>query len=144
MINKLPLPKLLLELTERGAWLHPGDEVLRNAFPLLTKPLDFATSVNGSPILAGLGWPVDSRDWSSLRVYFEGEERPLPCLDARRAVFLAVNRFPGDDVAIALDFRGGLDRPCVVASRWLESGSEWFLIAEDFESFWRRLGSSRD
>ncbi len=137
MVNRLPVPGLLGELIGRGEWVHPGDDVLRRAFPLLTDPLDFLPSVDGVPIVAFQGWPPASQAWACLRMYVEGEERPLPWLDARSAVFVALNRIPGDDVAIALDFRRRVDRPRVVASRWLDAEAAWFVLAEDFERFWQ-------
>lgn len=139
MTEMLSVPKLLRELLEQGRWLHPGDDVLKGAFPSLTDPLEFCAAIDGRPISTYLGWPSASSEWTVFRMYADRNPRPLPWLDAHLAVFLAVNRVPGDDVAIALDFRGDLNAPAVVASHWPESGSEWVLLAESFDAFWRAV-----
>ena len=66
----------------------------------------------------------------------------LPWLDPKKAVFIAVNRMPGDDVAIALDYRTGPTTPRVVASRWDDTGSSWFEVAPTFGEFCALIGLS--
>lgn len=66
----------------------------------------------------------------------------LPWLDVELALFLAVNRMPGDDVAIALDFRGDPADPPVVASDfWTDPHRcAWRLVAPRFSAFADALG----
>jgi len=81
-------------------------------------------------------------DWNVAKRYRDHElPRPVPWLNADRAKFIAVNRVPGDDVAIALDYRADTNEPRVVASH-LRGGSscEWFEVAATFEAFARLLG----
>jgi hypothetical protein len=66
----------------------------------------------------------------------------LPWLDVELAVFVAVNRFPGDDLAIALDYRTKASEPRVVANDWVQSegGCIWREVAPSFSEFVRLLG----
>lgn len=66
----------------------------------------------------------------------------LPWLDADLAVLIGVNRNPGDDVAIALDYRSGRDDPAVVASdRWTDPRRcAWRVVAPTFSAFVAALG----
>ncbi len=65
----------------------------------------------------------------------------LPFLDADLFLFLAINVLPGDDSAVALDYRTGLKAPRVVASDWTGPGAtcQWKVVAPDFESFAQRF-----
>ncbi|WP_433469809.1 S1 RNA-binding domain-containing protein [Spirillospora sp. CA-128828] len=66
----------------------------------------------------------------------------LPWLDADLAVLIGVNRNPGDDVAIALDYRTGSDEPRVVASDWWTDPHRcaWRVVAPTFSAFAAALG----
>ncbi len=66
----------------------------------------------------------------------------LPWLDAERAVLIAVNRDPGDDVALALDYRTDVTDPRVVASDfWTDpSRCSWRLVAPSFTQLMSMLG----
>jgi hypothetical protein len=65
----------------------------------------------------------------------------LPWRDVDLSFFVAVNRFPGDDVGIALDYRTGVGNPRVIANDW-GSGREciWREVAPTFSSFVQALG----
>ena len=70
-----------------------------------------------------------------------------PWLDVEQALNIAVNRRPGDDVAIALDYRTGLSDPRVVGSdAWTgqhETGQfryVWREVAPAFSVFAEALG----
>jgi hypothetical protein len=70
--------------------------------------------------------------------------RPVdePWLDAERAFVIAVNRWPGDDVAIALDYRTDPADPRVVASDWWTDPRRcaWRIVTPTFSAFTRALG----
>jgi hypothetical protein len=72
------------------------------------------------------------------------ERVELLWLDADRSLFVAVNRRPGDDVGIALDYRTNVLDPRVVASDW-GSGQAcvWREVAPTFSDFVRILGLVR-
>ena len=57
-------------------------------------------------------------DWASRYFHVTRTEHRLglPWLDAGLALCIAVDRAPGDEVAIVLDYRGELRAPMVVAS----------------------------
>ena len=68
----------------------------------------------------------------------------LPWLDVEMAILVAVNRFPGDDLGIALDYRTDTADPRVVASDWDPGpgGCRWREVAPSFSKFVQLLGSS--
>ncbi|GAA3809791.1 hypothetical protein ACFS5L_44390 [Streptomyces phyllanthi] len=66
----------------------------------------------------------------------------LPWLDVEQAVLIAVNRVPGDDVALALDYRTSPSDPRVVGSDfWTNPRQcEWRVVTPGFSSFAQALG----
>ncbi|MFI1584400.1 hypothetical protein [Embleya sp. NPDC020630] len=70
------------------------------------------------------------------------EPLELPWLDVEQAVLVAVNRNPGDDVALALDYRTEPADPRVVGSDfWTDPGlCRWRVVAPTFSAFAARLG----
>ncbi|GCD94653.1 hypothetical protein [Embleya hyalina] len=66
----------------------------------------------------------------------------LPWLDVEQAVLIAVNRNPGDDVALALDYRTDPTDPRVVGSDFRTNPHEcqWRVVAPAFSTFATRLG----
>ena len=120
-VNGLLLPPLLLAAMRKEEWCHPGDDRLRRLIPFFQEPVDFLRSVDamqresshriaGDPALAGV-FRVKRGSCSATPVI-------IPWLDVERAVFIAVNRVPGDDIAIALDYRTSFEDPRVVANVW--------------------------
>jgi hypothetical protein len=136
------VPLLLRTLIESDRWNHPGEEILRREVPLLADPVDFRNRVSIDSAASELASSFTSQDWDVFKLYRDDQpERPLPWLNADRALFIAVNRVPGDDVAIALDYRADGSAPRVVASHWRDGKScEWFEVAESFEAFARSIG----
>lgn len=67
----------------------------------------------------------------------------LPRLDVDRALLVAVAE-PGDDTAVALDYRTNSLDPRVVASDvWTDSGRcDWRVVVETFSEFVSVLGLS--
>lgn len=135
------IPQLLLTLIESGQWHHPGDDVLYRVIPLLSDPIDFRSWIP-STVASELQGSFTPRDFESFKMYRNNQPaRPLPWLNADEAVFIAVNRIPGDDVAIALDFRDAKVEPKVVASHYRDNKSlEWFEVAATFAEFAQLLG----
>lgn len=147
-VRGLVLPALLAELLASGRWRHPGDEVLHAALPWFEDPVDFLSTTDrmeresrfldmcadderGSRMLHVTRGSVVGKIW-------------LPWLDAEAAVLIAVNRHPGDDVAIALDYRNDAKDPAVVASdpwTWTyPSAYLWRPVAPAFAAFAAMLG----
>jgi len=147
-VRGLALPALLIDLLTSGRWQHPGDDVLRQVLPWFEYPLDFLTST-ASMERESRSLDMEADDQRSSRIFHitrGGMAGPvwLPWLDAELAFFIAVNRLPGDDVAMALDYRGEPGRPTVVASDcWTYPGGAGYLwrpVASSFEAFARMLG----
>jgi hypothetical protein len=123
-VRGLELPALLADLLATGRWQHPGDDVLRRALPWFESPLVFLRST-GAMERESASLDADADDDRAAR-YFQvtrgtGHRLGLPWLDARLAFCIAVNRTSGDDVAIALDYRG------MTFSGWRSAGS-WLMI----------------
>jgi hypothetical protein len=142
-VNGLPLPDLLVCLIRKGCWTHPGDARLREIIPFLVDPVDFLTSLEAmtressghladDPALAPVFHEVRGRQAAELI--------ELPWRDVDRSIYVAVNRFPGDDVGIALDYRTSVDDPRVIANDW-GSGQEclWRVVAPTFRQFAQSL-----
>lgn len=140
-IRGLVVPPLLLPLLRDGRWRHPGETILARTMPWFEDPLHFLTSVEAmareSHSLASL-----TEDAASAQLFRQarGTERPepidLPWLDVDMAFLIAVNERPGDDVAIALDYRTDPTDPRVLASDfWTEPGPcSWREVAPAFSA----------
>lgn len=144
-LRGLALPVLLASLLASGRWQHPGDDVLRQVLPWFESPLVFLRSAGEMERESTSLGENAGDDWASR--YFHvargaGRRLGLPWLDARLAFFIAVNRTPGDDVAIALDYRGENGSPAVVASdAWTyPRGHLWRPAAPSFDVFASMLG----
>ncbi|WP_162907537.1 hypothetical protein [Allorhizocola rhizosphaerae] len=85
---------------------------------------------------------LSARLFRTVRGSAHGEAVELPWLDIERAVLIAVNRVPGDDVAIALDYRQDHGKPRVVASDFWTDPKQcsWRLVAPSFTAFATDLG----
>ena len=143
-VNGLPLPPLFVELLQQERWQHPGDHALRRLIPFLREPLDFLTTVQAMR-RESRGILADDPDiamvFHAARGSKSTEPIGLPWLDVELAVFIAVNRFPGDDLGIALDYRTESANPRVVANDYHSGGSGciWREVAPSFSEFVRLL-----
>ena len=143
-MNKLIFPPLLVELMNTGRWKQPSDEKIKQVIPFLLEPVDFLLDVDGirresSGVLA------DMSDMSEFFHEYRGSktsEKDLPWLDVDRALFVAVNRVAGADIAIALDYRTDVNDPRVVASDWWSGNKThcWREVESRFSDFVRKLG----
>jgi hypothetical protein len=137
-LNSLVIPDLLIQLMERGVWKHPGDEVIKTIIPFFHEPIDFVTSIAGMHVEPFPGYDHMFQDSGTSN----SQAKSLPWLDSDLAIFLAINRHIGDDIAIALDYRISRGSPRVVANNWHTgiSGCPWEVVAPTFEEFISRLG----
>jgi hypothetical protein len=152
-VRGLALPQLLVGLLDSSQWRHPGDDVLGAVVPWFEDPLDFLHSPGEmsreSWFLYEDGTADDPRG-SALFHVVRGSvagPRDLPWLDVEQAFNIAVNRRPGDDVAIALDYRTDPSDPRVVGSdAWTgqrQTGRVqyvWREAAPTFSAFVEALG----
>jgi hypothetical protein len=156
-VRGLALPPLLAGLLDSGRWRHPGDDVLRAVVPWFEDPLVFLRSPDamrlGSWWLYEDGSADDPRDSALFHVVRGSVAGPgdLPWLDVEQAFNIAVSRRPGDDVAIALDYRTDPSDPRVVGSdawtRQPETGRiqyAWRQVAPSFSAFAEALGLLAD
>jgi hypothetical protein len=143
LINGLPLPKLLMEMLEQGRWKHPGDEVLRSLIPGLYEPthdpVDFLQSVDSIARNSPNG-PIGGKEM--MNTYKEkrgsgGAVPELPWVDVEKRLLVAVCKWPGDDVGIALDYRTSVTDPSVVALCYGGDGIGfyWTRVSDSFTKF---------
>jgi hypothetical protein len=138
-IRGLPIPDLLVRMISEGRWRHPGDDAIRRVMPYMTDPLVFPASLE---IIEGESRIAIADDGEPLRIHRGStwpDESDLPWLDIERAFFVAINQIPGDDVAVALDYRADPISPRVVASEWTDAGCFWRVVSADFSEFVREL-----
>jgi hypothetical protein len=146
-VNGWPLPELLIALIRDGHWVHPGDARLRELIPFMGDPVVFLSTPERMTF-ESVDRLADDPQLSALFRIARGcrvaERVELPWLDADRSFFVAVSRWPGDDVGIALDYRTDALDPRVVASDW-GSGQAciWREVAPTFSGFVRLLGLGR-
>ena len=152
-VRGLALPPLLVSLLGSGRWRHPGDDVLSMVVPWFEDPLDFLRGPREmrreSWFLYEDGSADDPRGSALFHVVRGSVAGPgdLPWLDVEQAFNIAVNRRPGDDVAIALDYRTDPSDPRVVGSdAWTgqqQTGRlqyAWREVAPAFSVFAEALG----
>jgi len=147
VVRGLAVPPTLTDLLERGRWKHPGDTVLRKVIPWFGAPLIFLSTVDqmrreSRSIDRFADDDRSSTLFRAKRASASDGPVELPWLDTERAFLIAVNRIPGDDVAVALDYRTDAAGPRVLASDfWSNPGQcAWRIVAPTFVSFADALG----
>ncbi len=96
---------------------------MRAKVPFIHEPLVFLSSKDEMVFESGpLMGPFEAEHplFSEYRGSVIGK-RDLPWVDVEQTLFLIVNKWPGDDVGIALDYRPGLHAPRVVGGDWHSS-----------------------
>ena len=140
-IRGLVVPPLLLSLLKAGRWQHPGEKALARAMPWFEDPLHFLTSVEAMT-RESVSLDILTDDDASAQIFRQarGVERAepidLPWLDIDLAFLVAVNERPGDDVAIALDYRTDPMDPRVLATDfWTEPNRcSWREVTPTFSA----------
>ncbi len=138
-VRGLRLPGQLVSMLRTNLWHDPDEHALLDLMPWFEEPLDFLTSPYWMQReSATLDRLADNECFMLVR----GGPSHLPWLDAERAVFIAVNRIPGHDVAVALDYRTDPDNPRVVASDvWSDPRRcVWRAVTPTFSELVDRLG----
>ncbi|MFI6008394.1 hypothetical protein ACIBAG_06140 [Streptomyces sp. NPDC051243] len=146
-VRGLALPDRLTSALRRGRWQHPGDVAMRALIPWFEEPLDFLlTPTEMTRESRSLDMFADDPRSSELFREVRGSQRrapvELPWLDIEQAVLIAVNRRPGDDVALALDYRTDPSDPRVVGSDFWTNPRQcaWRTVAPAFSVFADALG----
>jgi hypothetical protein len=144
-INALPIPSLLVDLLEQRRWRNPGENVIRQLAPFLREPVDFLTTVEAITRESS-GFLADEPGIANFFHVARGSKSTepirLPWLDVDLALFIAVNRYGGDDLAIALDYRPNVEDPRIVANDWQDgglTGCVWREVADSFSTFVKLL-----
>ncbi|MGW6865089.1 hypothetical protein ACWGHM_37475 [Streptomyces sp. NPDC054904] len=140
-VRGLPLPAPLTSLIDRGLWRHPGDAVLAKVAPWFEDPLAFVADPE-QMAFASRSMDIVADDPSA--GYFRQARGSrgtapleLPWLDVEQAVLIAITRNPGDDGALALDYRTDPSDPRVVGSDyWTDPDRcRWRVVAPTFSGF---------
>lgn len=145
-VRGLAPPSLLVNMLAAGLWRHPGDAAMRKFIPWFEDPLIFLTNLDHMRRESRSldAFADDHRSSELFRVVRGSMAGPvdLPWLDVDRAFLIAVNRMPGDDVAIALDYRSDPPAPRVVASdSWTGPHQyAWRIVAPTLGAFAEALG----
>ncbi|WP_460066259.1 hypothetical protein [Streptomyces sp. YKOK-I1] len=147
MVRGHLLPARLASLLSRGRWRHPGDAELARLIPWFEDPLDFLPSTDQMTRESrSMDMFADDPPSSELFREVRGSERQgpveLPWLDVDLAFLIAVNRRPGDDVALALDYRTDPADPRVVGSDFWTNPRQcaWRTVTPTFSAFAEALG----
>ncbi|MFJ2172588.1 hypothetical protein ACIOHE_06675 [Streptomyces sp. NPDC087851] len=144
-VRGLPLPAPLTSLIDRGLWQHPGDGVLAKVIPWFEDPLLF---VSNPEQMAFASQSMDMFADDPHSTYFRQARGSsgispleLPWLDVEQAVLIAITRNPGDDGALALDYRTDPSDPRVVGTDYWSNPllCEWRVVAPTFSGFVTRL-----
>jgi hypothetical protein len=146
-VRGLVMPWALTDLLARGRWKHPGDAVVRTDLPWFDAPLMFLTTVEHMRRESrSLDMFADDERMSQLfrvkRSSTSDAAIELPWLDPEQAFLIAVNRIPGDDVAVALDYRDSAIDPCVIARDFWSDPQQcaWRVVAPTFLPWAATLG----
>ncbi|MEU9319707.1 hypothetical protein [Streptomyces sp. NPDC048295] len=145
-VRGLVLPAPLTSLIDRDLWLHPGDAVLAKVIPWFEDPLAF---VPNPEQMAFASQPMDmfaddphADFFRQARGSRDTAPHELPWLDVEQAVLIAITRNPGDDGALALDYRTDPSDPRVVGSDFRTDPllCQWRTVAPAFSGFVTSLG----
>jgi hypothetical protein len=145
-VRGLRLPDPLIALLTANLWRDPQDSALRALMPWFEDPLIFLSSLDQIQRESG-SLDEFADDDASAQLFRElrgsrvAHAVELPWLDVEKAVLIAVNRNPGDDVAIALDYRTNPLDPRVVASDFWTNPQQCArrVVAPTFTKFVKRL-----
>ena len=141
VVNGLPLPTLLIELLQQGKWKHPGEDIIQDVIPFLHAPMQFMVDSDWmNSETRCFDDDLDDELFHQTRGSKSSAPIELPWLDCERMVFIAICKYPGDDVAIALDYRTNSDDPRVVASDLQDNEYYWREVTPTFTEFVERLG----
>ncbi|MEU8777163.1 hypothetical protein [Streptomyces sp. NPDC048606] len=147
-VRGLPLPVPLMSLIDRGLWRHPGDAAMAQVVPWFEDPLAFVRDPE-QMTFASRSMDLIADDPHPHSAYFRQARGSasavpleLPWLDVEQAVLIACTRNPGDDGALALDYRTDPADPRVVGSDyWTDPQMcRWRIVAPTFSDFVARLG----
>ncbi|MFI6897537.1 hypothetical protein ACIBM4_25830, partial [Streptomyces sp. NPDC050256] len=115
MVRGLALPALLTSLVDRDLWRDPGDAVLAKAIPWFKDPLRLVSNPEqmayASQSMDMFADDPHSAFFRQARGSRSVAPLELPWLDVERAVLIAITRRPGDDGALALDYRSDPSDP---------------------------------
>ncbi|MFF3013427.1 hypothetical protein [Streptomyces sp. NPDC057939] len=130
-----------MSLIDLGLWRHPGDAVLGRVIPWFEDPLRFVQDPEQMTFASrsmdmvaddpGAGYFRQARGSNG------ATPLELPWLDVEQAVLIAITRNPGDDGALALDYRTDPSDPRVVGSDyWTDPDAcRWRVVAPTFSAF---------
>ncbi|MFF3562530.1 hypothetical protein ACFYXS_21065 [Streptomyces sp. NPDC002574] len=119
-VRGLALPERLAALIDRDLWHHPGDAVSAEVVPWFEDLLAFVSDAEQMD-LASRSMDLFADDphcafFRQARGSRGTVPLDLPWLDVEHAVLIAITRNPGDDGALALDYRTDPSDPRAVGS----------------------------
>ncbi len=146
-VRGLRLPELLVHQLRAGLWRKPDDSALHVVMPWFEDPLIFLSGLDqirdaSTPLEMVADDAPSARFFREVRGSRVTHPVELPWLDIEQALLIAVNRDPGDDVAVALDYRTSPTDPRVVASDFWTNPRQCArrIVTPTFTQFAERLG----
>ena len=141
-VNKLPLPRLLTELISSGKWKTPSSNLIEKIAPFLKEELEFLQTIESMESNSSIDLP-EYENMFQLDSKKDERANNLPWMDTSKSVLIALNKIPGDDIAIALDYRNSIDSPRLIANNWHTMtkpiGGKWEVISDSFQEFAKDL-----
>lgn len=135
-----------MSLIDRGLWRHPGDAALAKVIPWFKDPLHFVSNPQqmeyASRSMDMFADDPHTAFFRQARGSKGAAPLELPWLDIEQAVLIVTTRIPGDDGALALDYRSDPSDPRVVGSDfWADPHlCQWRVVAPTFSGFVTSLG----
>ncbi len=148
MPENIYITPLLLRLIASGDWKQPTDKQIETIAPFFNgEPLDFLTTVESIKRTSRLTFDTERKVDTMFREYIGSLcllPKQLPWRDVEQSLLIAVCRNPGDDIAIALDYRTSQTNPRVIGSNWTPHTSRitWQVITPTFTEFLEKLDIS--
>ena len=104
---------------------------LSSKFSFLEFPMEFLQSLEEIRLLSSDQTFLIEEYWNVRSSQNLNKEIDLPYLDFDNSLMIAINKYPGEDLAIALDYRSNPDVPCVVGSNFNkeDGGCEWKTLS---------------
>lgn len=131
-INNLEVPFQLINLIEKDMDLYNLGRIC-NFFSFINYPVKFFDEVTTIIKLSAYDFFVNEKFWAIKNGL--KEEIMFPFLDIKKSLIIGGNKYPGDDLLIALDYRGNANQPSVVATDFshAEKHCYWRVIANNID-----------
>lgn len=139
-INKKNIPKTLIEVLNDKSILTLNNKI-NILIPFLKEPMIFLESQEQIKTVHENSKDLLKEPIFAIKEGSSFETISLPFLDYNKCIFIAINKYPGDDLAIALDYRENNKEPRIIASDFTGNYTycEWRVVFNNFNDFYQKL-----